>query len=179
VRGDGSTLKHELAGTKDGKAQWHMKSASTECVLTLDTQKGMIDAVEVGGVGGRESTMKVTAAAGGSARAGVLSMATHNAEALFTVHDLSFTPGQPITFSLALDGKGVSLHNDGPAASCSLTVTDSTGQMNAHTGIALAAASTVMLSLKPSADPITAVTPLHMQVYDRAGVNLLSEAELG
>jgi LGFP repeat len=179
ARGDGGTLKHELVGTKNGKAQWHMKSPTTECVLTLDTQERLIDAVEVRGVGSRTSTVKVSVAADGAERNAVLSMSKHDGEALFTVHALKFAPGKPVTFGLAQDGKGVSLRNDGAASTCNLTVTDATGQTKTHASIALAAATTTILSLKPGDAKISAVTPLHMQVFDHDGGALLSEADLG
>ena len=178
LHGDGGTLKHDLVGTKNGKVQWHMKSAATQCVLTLDSVQNAIDSVEVGGVGARSSTVKVTTALSGSARAAVLSLSSGDAGALFTVDALTLTPGQPITFGLSQSGRELSVQNGGPQATCNLTVTDTTGAAKTHAGIALASGRTIILSINSSATTVTASVPLHMQVLEKVGGNVLSESDL-
>jgi hypothetical protein len=174
LHGDGGTLRHEIVGSAAGSSQWQMRTGSVQAVITLGAEQGKTDAVEIGGTGGRDASLKVTAAADGAAKAAALSIARHGSGQMYTVHGLTLAPGAPMTFSIARDGGSVTVQNGGAAATCSLTVTPDTGGAQAHHGIALEAARTMVLS--PLAT--SGVAGLRVQVFDHPGGVLLGEVNL-
>jgi hypothetical protein len=179
LHGNGGTLKHEFTGLKAGTSQWHMRVAGLAAVLTLTTEAGKTDAMQVNNVGSAIGSVTVTTAASGSPRQAVFSVnaGSQDGVPLFTVNNFTLAPAQPITFGLSDDGQSFVMQNAGIATTFDLTVQMGSAAAQIHKGVSLDAGKTGVFSLV-AASSASATAFIHQQMLDRPGGTLLSEMNL-
>jgi hypothetical protein len=179
LQGDGGQLQHHIVGNKSGSSQWQMRTPGLCTILTLGSEVGKTDLIQVNNVGSASGTVTLTAAADGSPKNAVLSMAAGSANNApqFTLSNIKCAPGKPLTFGLSSDGKSIVVQNSGPATSFDLNVQFESNAIQAFKGVALNAGNTGVLSWTPSS-ATSPTASIQLKVLDHPEGVVLSEKSL-
>lgn len=179
LHGDGGALKHQITGKKAGASQWHMRAPGLCTVVTLASEEGKTDLIEVANAGSGVGSVAVATDAKGSARKAVVSMAAGSASAApqFTVNNLTLAPGRPVTFGMSADGRGIVVQNAGPAVTFDLNLQLGSNALRTFKGVQLDAGRTGVLSVADGSS-VAAAARVHLQMLDSPGGKVLKEMDL-
>jgi hypothetical protein len=122
----GQLVQH-ISGTSTGSYQWGLRSPAASVVAAVATAPGVIDQIGIDHPGALDQAVTVTLAPGVAARTVALHLAatTMNGAAaphIFSLSNITVTPGQPFTAGLSSDGEALVLQNPGPAVTFALDV---------------------------------------------------------